>query len=333
MKRHTPLLHLLLGLACLGLPGQARAAVTIWEELPYFSAADSPFYAGITAGDIYLEDFEDHELNTPHVISWDSPRQTNLRRDGTPTDKFPVFSRQIGRTHLTPFNRQITWSVDGDDGLNGDFTGLLGDTWTTLDIVTNQIYGSMEFRFTPDELGRYPSYVGFVVTEALDPFSDVEFGTSTLVGPEGPELGYDPLTWIPQPNSFPGDTRQHRFFGIHVPEGIWRLNIRNVRQMDHLQYGYAIPEPSAAGLAAGAALCWLAGRRWRACKAATGLREGTVSTDPLIGITGSALPVDGHRHLPPPPAELPAIPGCLQGPHGHPLQNCHRRAASDRRCA
>ena len=99
MKRHTPLLHLLLGLACLGLPGQARAAVTIWEELPYFSAADSPFYAGITAGDIYLEDFEDHELNTPHVISWDSPRQTNLRRDGTPTDKFPVFSRQIGRTY------------------------------------------------------------------------------------------------------------------------------------------------------------------------------------------------------------------------------------------
>lgn len=262
MKSYTRPLLLLLGLTGPSLSWPVRAAVTFWEELPYFGASDSPFYAGIQQGSIFLEDFEDHELNTPHVVSWDSPRQVNVNQNGVPTDEFPAFSRQVGRTHLTPFNRQLTWSVDGDDGLNGDFRGLLGDTWTTLDIVTNQIYGSMEFRFTVDELGRYPTYVGFVVTEALDPFRDVEFGTSTLVGPEGPELGYDPLTWVPRVDSFPGDTRTHRFFGIHVTEGIWRLNIRNVRQIDHLQYGYAIPEPETA-LLTGAALTLLAGRRRR----------------------------------------------------------------------
>ena len=84
----------------------------------------------------------------------------------------------------------------------------------------------------------------FVITDPLDPFRDVEFGTSTLSGPESPEDTYDPLTWIPT-LSFPGDTRTHRFFGLEVEDGITRLNISNVRQIDHLQYGYApIPEPS-----------------------------------------------------------------------------------------
>ena len=112
---------------------------------------------------------------------------------------------------------------------------------------TGQIYGYMQFRFDPDELGRYPTYVGFVVTEALDPFSEVEFSTQSLTGPESPEGGYDPLTWEPD-ITFPGDTRQHRFFGIHAASGISRLDILNVRQIDHLQYGYAIPEPGTGAL-------------------------------------------------------------------------------------
>lgn len=239
MKRFLNSLFFLLGT---GVPG--HTATVFYTELPYFSAADSPFYAGIQAGTIYLEDFEDHQLNTPHVISWDSPRIVAV------VNGMEIQSQQIGRTHLTPLNRQITWSVDGDDGLNDGFTGLLGDTWTTLNQATGQIYGQMQFRFERDELGRLPTYVGFVVTEALDPFSEVEFVTGP--GPESPEGGFDPLSWIPQPNSFPGDTRQHRFFGLYAPQGIDRLDISNVRQIDHLQYGYAIPEPSLSVLVMGA---------------------------------------------------------------------------------
>jgi hypothetical protein len=250
--------HLLLLIGCLGMPmAETSAAVVFYEELPYFSAADSPFFPGIQAGTIYLEDFEDHQLNTPHITSWDSPRVVDV------VNGMEVWSQQLGRSHRLLGNVITTWSVDADDGLNGDFRGLLGDTWTTLDQARGQIYGRMEFRFSPDELGRYPTYVGFVVTEALDPFSEVEFGVATFTGPESTEGGYDPLSWIPRPNSFPGDTRQHRFFGIHASAGIWRLNIDNVRQIDHLQYGYAIPEPSTALLTATAALA-AASRRRRA---------------------------------------------------------------------
>jgi hypothetical protein len=220
----------------------AQGAVIFWEELPYFSAADSPFYEGIQAGTIYLEDFEDHELNTPYVVSWDWPN-----------------SNQRGRTMRAAGN-SFAWSVDGDDGLNGDFMGRNGDAWTTTSASNGGILGSMEFRFVPDILGRYPTFVGFVITAASDPFDDVAFGTQTLTGPESSDNEYDPLTWIPQ-ISFPGDTRTHRFFGIYAESGISRLNIQNVAQIDHLQYGYAIPEPGPGGVAALAGMFWLVRRR------------------------------------------------------------------------
>lgn len=239
MKFAGPAIAFLLG----ALPLTA-ATVVFWEELPYFRAEDSPFFEAIEAGTIFLEDFEDQELNTPNIVSWDWPR-----------------TLQIGRTKRSSGN-QFAESVDADDGLNGDFSGLNGDAWTTSSASTGGILGSMEFRFTPDVLGRYPTFVGFVVTEAFNPFDDVEFGTSTLTGPESPEVGYDPLDWIPILDTFPGDTRRHRFFGIHVDSGITRLNIDNVAQIDHLQYGYAIPEPSVAGMcAATLALACLRRRR------------------------------------------------------------------------
>jgi hypothetical protein len=119
----------------------------------------------------------------------------------------------------------------------------------------------MEFRFELHDLGRYPAYVGFVVTEANNPFADVEFGTATLTGPEGPDRSYDPLDWTPRLDGFPGDTRTHRFFGVYAESGITRLYIRNVAQMDHLQYGYAIPEPGVGSLALLGGLLGLVRRR------------------------------------------------------------------------
>lgn len=224
-----------------GISSGASGAAIFWEELSYFSAEDSPFYAGIQAGTIYLEDFEDHELNTPNVISWDFPQIIGVDSNGNVSQ-----SRQRGLAHRAGKPNR-TWSVDGDDGLLGDFLGSGGDTWTTQNVSNGQQLGSMEFRFTPDAEGRYPTFVGFVVTEPFIYTRDVEFGTSTLTGPESSDNSFDPLTWIPR-LSFPGDTRTHRFFGIEVESGITRLNIRNVAQIDHLQYGYAIPEPSVIGL-------------------------------------------------------------------------------------
>ena len=53
----------LLALAC-----NVTATNMIIGPSQYFSPADSPFFAGIQAGTIHLEDFEDHVLNMLFVI-------------------------------------------------------------------------------------------------------------------------------------------------------------------------------------------------------------------------------------------------------------------------
>jgi len=219
------------------------ATVRIWEEVPYLSELDSPFYEGIQAGTIFLEDFEDQDLNTPHVTSWDYPRVVGIGPRG------PELSRQQGRSFRALGNTLNVFSVDGDDGLNDGFLGLSGNTWTTLDVITGQLYGRMEFRFQRDAEGRLPTYVGFVITDVLYPDYEVEIGAWDAGILEMPtnnwwnENTYDARTW--RPFDHYGDTRSHRFFGIYSDTGIMSIVIDNVKQLDHLQYGYAIPEPGA----------------------------------------------------------------------------------------
>jgi len=56
------------------------------------------------------------------------------------------------------------------------------------------------------------------------------------------EERFDPSAW-PFQGSI--DTRSHRFIGGYSDTGIASLRIEGVDQLDHLQYGSAIPEPSA----------------------------------------------------------------------------------------
>ena len=85
----------------------------------------------------------------------------------------------------------------------------------------------------------------------------------SLVDPEGDgpldEREFDPGEWDPD---FVGDTRAHRFIGGFSELGIVRLRIEGADQIDHLQYGWAIPEPSVGILALlGVAVCGLRRRR------------------------------------------------------------------------
>jgi hypothetical protein len=210
---------------------QAGEGATVhYEELPYFSEEDSPFYGGIQAGTIYLEDFEDHQLNTPYVLSWDYPRPFSLQQGMT--------VRMLGRDYAS--------SVDADDGLNGDYLGLDGDAWRTVNVSHGGIDGRMEFRFERDALGRLPTYVGFVITEVFDTreLIDIAIGTPDSPGNQYEALPPNPIDW--NPNNLVGDTRAHRFFGMYVSTGVDLLVVNNIDQLDHLQYGYAIPEPATA---------------------------------------------------------------------------------------
>jgi len=88
-------------------------------------------------------------------------------------------------------------------------------------------------------------YVGIVITAYRSINRDVDIGVRNR---EGSGLfsnsEFDPRDWFPPEGDFRGDVRTHRFIGFYVEEGIATLSMVNISQVDHLQYGYAIPEPS-----------------------------------------------------------------------------------------
>lgn len=198
----------------------------LYEPSPYYSTEDSPFIDGIRSGTIYLEDFEDHALNTPFVTS-----PTNLSYFGTTvkTD-FPLSQRSLG--------------VDGDDGVVDGIVNQ-GDSWITIFRASFTLSRFKRFEFSPDEEGRYPTYVGIVVTEIGSSRLDVDIN---VANPDGIGLfsdgEFDPSEWFDRPPNPIGVSDSHRFIGFYAEEGIATLLMNNVLQVDHLQYGYAIPEPS-----------------------------------------------------------------------------------------
>jgi len=205
----------------------SAATMRQWDPQPYFSEEDSPFIHGIRNGDIYLEDFEDQKLNTPFVV-------------------VPELG-YIGQSYRAS-NRDVSlgrvWSVDGDDGIV-DGNGYSGDSWIGINQSSFTISNRMQFNFLPDDQGRYPSYVGIVVTG----FDNANDDISMVVHDQNGDLlefeaEFDPRDWIPSGAVQGGDPRIHRFVGFYNEGGISDFIIDEIYQLDHLQYGYAIPEPS-----------------------------------------------------------------------------------------
>ncbi len=219
------------------------ATFRMWEPTPYRSELDSPFYQGIQGGIIFLEDFEDGVLNTPFVKDGAAPNMgINFRTFFPDRDRSPIAS------------------VDGDDGVL-DFEGSRGDSWVTVGIGTGRLE-YFEFEFDPNEEGQYPLFVGIVVTEVSDTSQDVEFG---VYGESGSNLAgsaeFDPGPWFDPGELLRGDVETHRFIGFYAEEGIRRIWANNTLQVDHLQYGYGIPEPGVGIFSVLSALLLLVRRR------------------------------------------------------------------------
>ncbi|MCX4030002.1 hypothetical protein H0A36_01965 [Endozoicomonas sp. SM1973] len=177
--------------------------------------ADSPF-AGKNFNYFYLENFEDHQLNTPGI------------------------SASAGGVTSVVYGPRIHDSVDADDGVL-DGNGLAGDSyfsWSGKDGIT--------FSFDANELGALPTHVGIVWTDGLGAtFFEAFDSADVSLGSIGP---VNIAT-----RGHAGQTDEDRFFGITNPNGISSIFISNAVggiEVDHLQYGYVaqpvvpVSEPS-----------------------------------------------------------------------------------------
>jgi hypothetical protein len=223
MKNH---LHFLVWLTLASWFSTASAA-TVYLPTLYQSRADSPFYSGIQAGTIAVEDFEDGASNTPGLMIAGS-----IRRD--------------------------SYSVDADDGLIDDFGrgNYMGDLGG---------FPAISMNFAANLLGVYPDYVGLVLLRmnftSTEPVSDF-LQAYDAAGHEIALQGQINIRRGPDAGQY--DARYHRFMGLHHPGGISRLVIPYyIGGVDHVQFGTMIPEPGSALLAA-LALSAAALRRRRA---------------------------------------------------------------------
>ena len=220
----------LLFFGALALHCQA-ASVALYGPLPYRGRADSPFYAGIQRGAILLEDFEDRTL-TPGVSV-----TTGAITAGPGVDEDDGGIDGYGFNH-------IWFTNTGAPGLPSPF--------------------GIEIKFTADEQGRYPNYVGFALLgfnlQSLPDYTQFY----QFFGPDGKSLTDTPLnSVVPRlpDGTDSSSTLGDRFVGAWSDTGIARVIVGATNRFDHLQFGYSIPEPGQAALVTWVALQLAARRR------------------------------------------------------------------------
>ncbi len=228
----------IVGLTLLGFCFEAQccwAGITTLGPLPYLSKADSPFPVNGTDPNFYLEDFEDGQLNTPGISQGIS-------------DPF------LQAIVLPP--SLVTDSVDADDGAidgNGQGGHSLASVTTLSDLLSPPTYFFlMGFQFNESELGFLPNAFGFVWTDGPAPGS-LLMSVRTASGAEFQTVSFTNLG----DGSREGTTADDRFFGVVADEGITGITISGrytgtllsdqYIEIDHLQYGQLVPEPTAFG--------------------------------------------------------------------------------------
>jgi hypothetical protein len=195
---------------------------------PYLSAADSP-WAAVSFSSFYLENFEDGALNTLGATS-------------------------TGATSIVDAGNPFSDSVDADDGTI-DGSGTAGRSHYT----TNGTAG-IEYLFNAGDLGALPTHAGIVWTD-LSGTADVffeAFDSANL------SLGVIAAGALNDGQST-GQTAEDRFLGWTHPAGIARIRVYQSgsdMELDHLQYGIAVPEPAVATLLIGACLALGVRRRY-----------------------------------------------------------------------
>jgi hypothetical protein len=216
------------------LSASANGAVVYYDTDTYKGRGDCPFLPFLEEGVVYVEDFETQGfqqprslLTTPYATGWNGLAS--------------------GAFH---------WGVQ-EDYLEGD---PIGHRWTgngSSPDATKPPTG-IHFDFTSDELGRLPEFVGAALLGRQDPNgTGLLYNSIFVYDRDGNEVTGGEWKFVRPPDlAVPIEDLFLNFHGIYVPGGISRIHFRDFLEVDHLTYGYAIPEPSAAGLAVGSVF-WL----------------------------------------------------------------------------
>ena len=233
MKKHlliTISLNSLLSTFC-------GAALSYYSSTTYRGRAENPILNDPAAGLVYVEDFEIQGLTGGQVLY--TPNATGWNGVSVGSPRWGV------QEDYSDSDLSYYWTNSGgSDGSRKPPNGI-------------------HFDFTPDSQGRLPEYAGAALRGSTVLGTNPDFNMILVYDSNGQEVTNG--EWlIPKPISNPNQPIEDLFLnfeGIYVPGGISRIHFRDFREVDHLTYGYAIPEPSAAWLAAAAGLCLLRRRR------------------------------------------------------------------------
>ncbi len=224
-------------------PALSCAGFTALGPTPYFSAADSPFPVDGSNPNFFLEDFEDGELNTPGIF-----------QPGAEPGRALV----IGPLGIPS---EFVDSVDGDDG-QMDGSGSTGHSLLGRLTVVQPTDPPLNFtriglQFDSFVLGWLPTSFGFLWTdgapksglrvtlydEQLTEIFRYSLGGSYFVFPQSnEELGDDRRDGTTSEDRFFGFTGNIPIFGVTI-ESLYIGDV-DTFEIDHVQYGAIVPEPS-----------------------------------------------------------------------------------------
>lgn len=236
--------RLVIALALICVPEVSARAGFLFGPRPYLSQADSPFDLSGLGTTMFLEDFEQGVPTTP----------------GIPTE-YGVFVEPPG---------PLTDSVDADDGVidgyGNDGYSLRSQNNHVEGFPTVHVHHWIPLDIDTDALGFTPNVFGFVLTDG-PPLASLfvmlmDNERHLLKTYAWGEPYIEPLF----DHSFDGGTAEDKFFGIYEPEGITFIQVGILTrdetvtsfEMDHVQYGLAVPEPSTITLSLVASAYWFA---------------------------------------------------------------------------